>query len=357
MLLSAFEERPAWLNRPNPGRARRERGTPWAAAARSSRCPATSRPAATPASLSTTARPPSSPPIRPRCAPSARGSCAPPSCCRRRGAGAAGAGGGLRRRLDAGRGPRAPHARPNGDGTAPGASWTPYFEARPGDHPPHRAPAGGRRRRRSTPRSTARRCARELAQTWDLFLEPRGAGRRSGAGGGAPRGARRALRQPRRRAAGALPPRLHGAQPDAAAPTAPAWRCSTIRTCGSGRRSTTWPRCSTTPSSRRPRSRRRSSRGAARRRPRAASASYHRAAAQRTLKAVGTYATFARRGADRHLPLIPPTLARFVRHFSRIPEGETLSARLRAAWSPALDAPGPLVLLDWLRHRGGPCGA
>jgi hypothetical protein len=68
--------------------------------------------------------------------------------------------------------------------------------------------------------------------------------------------------------------------------------------------------------------------------------SYHRAAAQRTLKAVGTYAKFARLGADRHLPLIAPTLARFVNHFSQIPEGTTLSPRLREAWSPALEAPG-----------------
>lgn len=59
---------------------------------------------------------------------------------------------------------------------------------------------------------------------------------------------------------------------------------------------------------------------------------YHRAAAQRTLKAVGTYASFARRGADRHLPLIPPTLARFLRHFGQVPEGEGLAARLASAW-------------------------
>ncbi|MBW8875947.1 MAG: phosphotransferase [Acidobacteria bacterium] len=59
---------------------------------------------------------------------------------------------------------------------------------------------------------------------------------------------------------------------------------------------------------------------------------YHRAAAQRTLKAVGTYASFARRGATRHLPLIPPTLARFVKNFARVPEGEPLAARLAAAW-------------------------
>ena len=38
--------------------------------------------------------------------------------------------------------------------------------------------------------------------------------------------------------------------------------------------------------------------------------SYHRAAAQRTLKAVGTYTSFALRGAGRHLPLVPPTLGR-----------------------------------------------
>ncbi|MEA2600828.1 MAG: N-acetylmuramate 1-kinase [Acidobacteriota bacterium] len=66
---------------------------------------------------------------------------------------------------------------------------------------------------------------------------------------------------------------------------------------------------------------------------------YHRAAAQRTLKAVGTYASFARRGAPRHLPLIPPTLARFVKHFSRLPEGETLAARLAVDWRHELEPP------------------
>jgi len=71
----------------------------------------------------------------------------------------------------------------------------------------------------------------------------------------------------------------------------------------------------------------------------AGSTRYHRAAAQRTLKAVGTYASFARRGADRHLPLIPPTLARFVDHFARMPEGESLAAHLATAWSPALEPP------------------
>ncbi len=66
---------------------------------------------------------------------------------------------------------------------------------------------------------------------------------------------------------------------------------------------------------------------------------YHRAAAQRTLKAVGTYASFARRGANRHLPLIPPTLARFVEHFARVPEGEDLAPRLAEAWGLALESP------------------
>ena len=66
---------------------------------------------------------------------------------------------------------------------------------------------------------------------------------------------------------------------------------------------------------------------------------YHRAAAQRTLKAVGTYASFARRGAIRHLPLIPPTLARFVKHFSRIPEGESFAPRLAAEWRHELEPP------------------
>lgn len=70
---------------------------------------------------------------------------------------------------------------------------------------------------------------------------------------------------------------------------------------------------------------------------------YHRAAAQRTLKAVGTYASFALRGANRHLPLIPPTLARFVDHFARVPEGEALAGHLlevwAEAWRPVLEPP------------------
>jgi hypothetical protein len=65
---------------------------------------------------------------------------------------------------------------------------------------------------------------------------------------------------------------------------------------------------------------------------------YHRAAAQRTLKAVGTYAAFARRGANRHVPLIAPTLERFLEHLSRLPEGDGLAAGLRQAWGAELAA-------------------
>jgi aminoglycoside/choline kinase family phosphotransferase len=63
---------------------------------------------------------------------------------------------------------------------------------------------------------------------------------------------------------------------------------------------------------------------------------YHRAAAQRTLKAVGTYTSFSLRGADRHLPLVPPTLDRCLAHMSRLPESAHLAADLAEAWAPAL---------------------
>jgi aminoglycoside/choline kinase family phosphotransferase len=64
---------------------------------------------------------------------------------------------------------------------------------------------------------------------------------------------------------------------------------------------------------------------------------YHRAAAQRTLKAVGTYASFARRGADRHLPLIPGTLSRCLDHLARVPESAGLVEDLARAWAPGLE--------------------
>ena len=64
--------------------------------------------------------------------------------------------------------------------------------------------------------------------------------------------------------------------------------------------------------------------------------SYHRAAAQRTLKAVGTYTSFALRGADRHLPLVPPTLRRCLDHLGRVPESAPLVSDLAEAWSPVI---------------------
>lgn len=69
--------------------------------------------------------------------------------------------------------------------------------------------------------------------------------------------------------------------------------------------------------------------------------SYHRAAAQRTLKAVGTYASFALRGADRHLPLVPPTLSRCLDHLARVPESAPLVCDLAAAWAPILGSSEP----------------
>lgn len=63
---------------------------------------------------------------------------------------------------------------------------------------------------------------------------------------------------------------------------------------------------------------------------------YHRAAAQRTLKAIGTYSSFARRGSGRHLPLIPATLRHALRHLERLPEAEGLTAALAALWRPVL---------------------
>jgi aminoglycoside/choline kinase family phosphotransferase len=68
----------------------------------------------------------------------------------------------------------------------------------------------------------------------------------------------------------------------------------------------------------------------------AARLSYHRASAQRTLKAVGSYAAFAHRGSERHLPLIGPTLRRFLHHLGSVPEGERLAPGLQQAWASAL---------------------
>ncbi len=55
---------------------------------------------------------------------------------------------------------------------------------------------------------------------------------------------------------------------------------------------------------------------------------YHRAAAQRTLKATGTYETFALRGEPRHRKLIPATLGRAIRHLAQLPETVHLATDL-----------------------------
>jgi hypothetical protein len=63
---------------------------------------------------------------------------------------------------------------------------------------------------------------------------------------------------------------------------------------------------------------------------------YRLAAAQRCLKAVGTYAAFAARGAPRHVPLIAPTLQRALVHLGDLPETADLARRLGTAWREVL---------------------
>jgi len=59
---------------------------------------------------------------------------------------------------------------------------------------------------------------------------------------------------------------------------------------------------------------------------------YRRAVVQRTVKAVGNYCDFARRGFDRHLNLVAPTLARAWQWFGEVPELRALQPALRPAW-------------------------
>jgi aminoglycoside/choline kinase family phosphotransferase len=72
--------------------------------------------------------------------------------------------------------------------------------------------------------------------------------------------------------------------------------------------------------------------------------SYHRAAAQRTLKAVGSYAAFARRGGGRHVGLIRPTLARALEHLRHAPETAAAAPELTAIWRGTARADGPSLL-------------
>jgi N-acetylmuramate 1-kinase len=64
---------------------------------------------------------------------------------------------------------------------------------------------------------------------------------------------------------------------------------------------------------------------------------YRRAVVQRTIKAVGSYCSFALRGFDRHLTLVAPTLARAWSWFATIPELAELRPALLPAWRTALD--------------------
>jgi aminoglycoside/choline kinase family phosphotransferase len=64
--------------------------------------------------------------------------------------------------------------------------------------------------------------------------------------------------------------------------------------------------------------------------------SYHRAALQRTVKVVGTFEAFAKRGNPRRLRLIPPTLSKALYHLERVPEGQGLAPSLHELWRPVL---------------------
>jgi len=65
---------------------------------------------------------------------------------------------------------------------------------------------------------------------------------------------------------------------------------------------------------------------------------YHRAASQRTLKAVGTFVAFARRGDSRHTGLIRPTLECARRHLLELPEMAALGSAIDTLWSELIAA-------------------
>jgi aminoglycoside/choline kinase family phosphotransferase len=66
--------------------------------------------------------------------------------------------------------------------------------------------------------------------------------------------------------------------------------------------------------------------------PGVAFAQYRRAVVQRTLKAIGTFLSFAARGGPRHLPLVAPTLARAIPHLAELPETAASFAPLAPAF-------------------------
>jgi aminoglycoside/choline kinase family phosphotransferase len=72
-------------------------------------------------------------------------------------------------------------------------------------------------------------------------------------------------------------------------------------------------------------------------------AGYRRAVAQRTLKAAGTFAAFAARGSDRHLGLIPQTLARATAHLLELPETAAIWRRLLRRCGDDLGLPERLL--------------
>ena len=65
--------------------------------------------------------------------------------------------------------------------------------------------------------------------------------------------------------------------------------------------------------------------------------SYHRASAQRTLKIIGTFVSFAHQGCDRYLELVGTTMTRFLYHFGRLPEGESIIVSLEERWLAKLE--------------------
>ena len=64
--------------------------------------------------------------------------------------------------------------------------------------------------------------------------------------------------------------------------------------------------------------------------------SYGLTSLQRTLKAVGTFVSFAAAGNRRHLPLVAPTLERALDHLERLADGRDWASRFRRRWTRRL---------------------